>query len=99
VITHIVMWKLAAEDEQTKAHHAEEIRDALESLVGVVDEIVSLKVVRDTLGIPGSWDLVLIGEYDTEEALAAYQSHPAHQAAAAVVRERVAERASVDFEH
>ena len=45
-----------------------------------------------------NWDVLVIGDYESLEALDAYQVHPDHQAAAAVVREYVTERSSIDFE-
>jgi hypothetical protein len=42
--------------------------------------------------------VLVIGDYESLEALEAYQVHPGHVAAAAVVREHVTERSSIDFE-
>lgn len=98
MIRHIVMWKLTATDEAQKAADAEAIRDALESLVPEIDEIVSLTVSRNSVDIDGNWDLVLVGDYVDADGLRTYIEHPLHQAAVSVVRPRVEARGAVDFE-
>ncbi|MDO7880859.1 Dabb family protein [Antiquaquibacter soli] len=98
MIKHIVTWKLSAEDAAGKAESAAVIKSELEGLVGVIDEIVSLEVRANEAYADVNWDVVLIAEYESLAGLDAYQVHPAHQAAAAIVRQHVAARASVDFE-
>jgi len=98
VIRHIVLWKLIAEDEAGKAADAATISAALTALVGEIDGLQSLSVVRDEVG-GANHDLALVAEYDSLEALAAYQVHPAHvRVATEVTKPRTTERACVDFE-
>lgn len=96
-IRHIVLWKLAAEDADTRALHAEQIADRLRALVGVVDDIQRLEVGPNVAYPATNWDLALVADFDDVEALERYQVHPAHQEVAAFVRSVVAERAAVDF--
>ena len=98
MIRHIVMWRLAAEDEARRAADAEVIRAELEGLVGVVPGLLSLTVRRNEVTAEHQYDVVLEAEYPTLADLDAYQVHPAHQAAAAKVRARVSARAAVDYE-
>jgi hypothetical protein len=98
VIRHIVMWRLAAEDESQRDADAEVIRAELEGLVGVVPGLLSLTVRRNEVSGEHQYDVVLEAAYDTFADLDAYQVHPAHQAAAAQVRSRVSARAAVDYE-
>jgi hypothetical protein len=86
MIRHIVVWKLKAEDDAGKA-----------AAVNVIDGTRSLRVSANSAYFDANWDVVLEAEYDSLEALDAYQVHPEHQAAAAIVRSHVAQRASVDF--
>jgi phenylalanyl-tRNA synthetase alpha subunit len=95
-IRHIVMWKLAAEDAETRAEHAAEIAERLGSLVGVVEEIQTLTVSTNVAYPEQNADVVLVADYADLDALDRYQEHPAHQEAAAFVRGVVASRASVD---
>lgn len=98
MIRHIVIWKLAATDEAGKAESFEAIRGALEPLAGVIREIQTLSVSRNSAYADVNSDVVLIGDYNSVDDLTAYQIHPEHQKAAAVVRQHVASRASIDFE-
>jgi hypothetical protein len=58
----------------------------------------SLRVGIDHSGIEGHWDAVLISTHDSADALADYQSHPAHLAALAVVGDIVTAKSVVDSE-
>ncbi|MEO6199911.1 MAG: Dabb family protein [Cryobacterium sp.] len=96
-IRHVVSWRLATADPAEKADHAARIADALESLVGVIDEIRSLTVGADVAG-GDNWDVVLIADFDDLDAVARYQVHPEHQKAGAFIRTVVAQRMAVDLE-
>ena len=95
-ILHIVSWKLAATDPAERAEHAAGIADRLRGLVGVIDEIRSLRVGPDVVG-GANWDIALVAEYDDEAALARYQVHPAHVEASTYVKSVVSERTAVDL--
>jgi hypothetical protein len=45
-----------------------------------------------------NWDLALVGDYATLADLEAYRVHPAHQRVVELVKTRVSQRASLDFE-
>jgi hypothetical protein len=96
-IRHIVLWKLAAEDADTRALHAEQIVERLTALVPVIDDIQSLEVGRNVAYPATNWDVALVSEFADTDALERYQVHPAHQEAAAFVRSVVTERAVVDY--
>ncbi|TFC80277.1 Dabb family protein [Cryobacterium cheniae] len=95
MIRHIVSWQLAASDPEEKAAAAAGIADRLEGLVGVVDEIRSLRVGFDVAG-GTNWDVVLIADFDDLDAVSRYQAHPAHQAAGTFIRSVVSSRMAVD---
>jgi hypothetical protein len=98
MIRHIVSWKLKAEDEAGRETAAAEITAALTGLVGVIPSIVTLSVARNVAYPDKNHDVVLIADFETIDGLEAYQVHPEHLKAAAVVGARVVARASVDFE-
>jgi hypothetical protein len=98
MIRHIVTWKLLADDEQGKAVAASEIASALTALPGVIPGIVSLTVSRNIAHHDNNHDLVLVADFETLDGLDAYQVHPEHIKAGAVIRPRVVARAAVDFE-
>lgn len=95
-ILHIVSWKLAATDPAEKAEHAAGMVARLGGLVGVIDEIRSLRIGPDVVG-GANWDIALVAEYDDEAALARYQVHPAHVEAGAYVKSVTAQRMAVDL--
>jgi heme-degrading monooxygenase HmoA len=98
MIKHIVTWKLKAADDAGKAASYSAIAAALMPLASTVPSVVSLTVARNGAYPDTNWDVVLVGEYASFDDLEAYIVHPEHKAAAAIVREHVAERASVDYE-
>ena len=97
-IRHIVTWKLAAEDAETRAEQTAEIARRLEALVEVIPDIQTLQVGANVVYPETNWDVVLIADYEDAAALERYQVHPAHKEAAAYIRSVVAERSAVDFE-
>jgi hypothetical protein len=95
-LRHVVAWKVAASDPETRDAHAREISDRLRALVGVVPSIGALSVGPNV--IDGNWDVALVADFEDAEALDAYQTHPIHQEVVAYVRSVVSDRVAVDFE-
>lgn len=95
-ILHLVSWKLTATDPTEKSEHVAQLAARLGGLVGVVDEIQSLRVGPDVVG-GSNWDVALVAEFADEAALARYQMHPAHVEAGAYVKSVTAERMAVDL--
>jgi hypothetical protein len=94
---HLVMFTLKATDAAERERDSVDIRAQLVALVGVVPGLRSIVFERDLGLVDGHWDAVLISEHDDSDALAVYQSHPAHVAAAAFIGARVTDRAVVDY--
>ena len=67
------------------------------ALRGTIGEIEKVEIGRDELHDARSWDLVLIMEFASAEALRAYQRHPDHLAVMTFNDPFVANVASVDF--
>ena len=97
MIRHIVMWKLGAEDAAGKAASVEAIAGVLEPLVHL-EGISSLTVRANGADIEGNWDAVLVGDYDSLDALDNYLVHPEHVAAVSVVKQHTVARSAVDYE-
>jgi len=98
MIRHIVMWKMAADDAETRAAHATEVARLLEGLVGVVPVIRSLSVGVNVAVPETNADVALVIDLDDLDALDAYQAHPAHQEVAGYIRSVTGGRMAVDFE-
>lgn len=97
MIRHIVMWRIAPnEDKHTRAAA---IKENLEALRDKIDVIEDIEVGINFEGSDSASDVVLVSTFKTREALNEYQNHPAHKAAgAAYVRPYVSERRVCDYE-
>lgn len=99
MIKHVVMWKLRENAEgRSKEENARLIKEKLEALKGQIEEIRYLEVGININNSNGSYDAVLITEFETMESLNSYQVNPKHQAVSAFVSKVREERAVVDFE-
>src|ERR1051326_2570077 len=81
----------------TNAQHIDAFCERMHALRGTIAEIQHLEIGRDELHDPRSWDLVLIMEFASVEALRTYQGHRAHLDVLAFNQPFVANVASVDF--
>ena len=81
----------------TPEQHVTAFCERMRVLHGTVGEIQRLEIGRDEVRDARSWDLVLVMEFASIEALRAYQRHPQHLAVMAFNDAFVAHVASVDF--
>lgn len=99
MVKHIVMWHLHDEvNGRSKAESAAAIKEALEALKGKIPGLLHIEVGLDFDGSDQAADVALYSEFESREALAAYQAHPLHQAAIPLVKSAAKERAVVDYE-
>lgn len=96
MVKHIVTFKLKGTPEERRSY-AEDFKAALLALPEEVPVLRSIEVGINA-NPAESWDLVLTAVVDRMEDVAAYSSHPAHVAAAAIISDVKAERACVDYE-
>lgn len=96
MVKHIVTFKLKGTPEE-RLRYAGDFRDALMALP---EEVPVLRAIE--VGINANpdedWDLVLTATVDTMADVAAYASHPAHVAAAAIIADVKHSRACIDYE-
>ena len=99
MILHLVSWKLKDEAlGHPKADNARRICDQLHALRGRIPGLLRLDAGVDFSATANSADVALVAQFATREDLAAYQTHPEHQAVAAFVSQVVCERRLADFE-
>lgn len=99
MIKHIVLWKLKPEAEgKTAEENAALIKEKLEGLYGKIPEIKSIQVQSNELIGAGNYDISLIAEFESMEALFAYQKNPLHEEVAVFVKNVNEARAAIDFE-
>ncbi|MGV8885567.1 MAG: Dabb family protein [Microbacteriaceae bacterium] len=98
MIRHVVSWKLAEENPEAREVAALEIKSRLGDLQREIPQILALEVGINVAYPESNWDVVLIADYESLDALQEYQVHPAHTVFVDFVVPQVAKRASVDFE-
>lgn len=95
MVKHIVMFRFDG-TEAERRECGERFKAALCALPGQIECLESIEVGLN--GNPAeSWNLVLTAVVPSMEDVAVYAKHPAHVAAAGLVKGHVAERACVDY--
>jgi heme-degrading monooxygenase HmoA len=98
MIRHVVAWNFVATDPEERTAAFEGMKQRLEPLVGVVPGLQSLELWRDLGESDGNRELVLVSDHDDADALAVYQTHPAHVEAAGFTKSVTRDRVCVDYE-
>ncbi len=99
MIKHIVVWRLKPEAHgRTAAQNAVAIKEKLEALRGRIPGMLRLEVGLDFSREETSGDVVLYSEFESRDALNAYQVHPEHEAVKGFILEARSERRLVDYE-
>jgi hypothetical protein len=96
-LRHVVTWKVAGDSEEERERVKAEFRDRLLSLPSQIDVIRSFEVGLNNAGAGDNFDVVLVSEFDDEDALQRYIQHPVHQEVVAFVRAHTSGRGAVDF--
>jgi len=78
VIRHIVMWNLVGDSPDEKRRNIELLRRSFESLQGRIPGLRHLEIGVDSSGVDYACDVVLFSEFETQEALETYATHPEH---------------------
>ncbi|MDN7179808.1 Dabb family protein [Caballeronia sp. SEWSISQ10-4 2] len=99
MLRHIVMWKLKESAEgATRAENIVKLKAALETCRSIVSGQGHFEVGVAQPGYEATYDVVLVSDFDNQQALQAYQVHPKHLAIkdfVAAVRES---RQCIDYE-
>ena len=99
MIKHIVLWTLKGKaDGIDKQEAIAKMKIKLESLTGKIDGLLSLQVGLNKNTSPEAYDICLVTEHISWEALQLYQDHPLHKEVAAYIGEIRKNRAVADFE-
>ena len=96
MISHVVSWSLRTDLDRTAS--IARIRELLTGLVGTVESIRSLEVVRNVAYPETNGDVAVVAEFHDAAGLDAYIVHPAHKEAAAEIRTLVTGRGAIDYE-
>ena len=93
MVKHIVVYTLKEGVNKTEA--VEIVRSSLEPLVGVIPGLLHMEI-RATY--QGGMDYALYSEFESRQALADYQKHPAHLAAKENFHHFLNTRIAADYE-
>ena len=96
MVKHIVMFKLTGTADERRAV-ATSFKEALMALPGVIDCLQSMEVGLNQ-NPAEDWDVVLTAVVPTMADVAVYANHPAHVAAAALLKGHKDLRACVDYQ-
>jgi len=97
MVRHIVTWNYKdGFSEAENKENALRVKFELESLTQCIDGIIALKVNINVLP-SSSRDIILNSLFESEEALAAYQIHPAHKRVSEFVGTVMQNRACIDY--
>jgi CHAD domain-containing protein len=94
VLQHYVLLKYR---DGTTDGHVDAFCERMRALRDTIGEMQHLEIGRDELRDARSWDLVLIMQFASAEALRVYQRHPDHLAVMGFNDPFVANVASIDF--
>lgn len=97
-IKHIVMWKVRGDDAPTRAQNLALLKSEFESLRGRIPGLLQLEVGIDDSRIDYAFDAVLVTEFASREALAAYAEHPEHLRVRRALGDLRIARHQVDYE-
>lgn len=78
MVKHIVMWNILGQTAEEKARNTQRLKAAFEGLRGRIPGMRTLEIGVDVSGVDYACDVVLYSEFDSEQALTAYATHPEH---------------------
>ena len=98
MVKHIVLFKLKDTlSEEEKMDVMTRFKNAIEALPEQIDFIRQVFVGLNCNSAE-KWDICLESSFDTLEDVKAYSVHPAHVAAAVILKDAKADRACADYE-
>ncbi len=98
MVKHIVLWNFNQEmSEKEKLEAGAKIKTLLEPIKDMVEGTIAMRVVINKME-SSNRDILLIADFESEEALKAYQLHPAHVAAGKYIGTVTYNRSCLDYE-
>lgn len=96
MVKHIVLFKLNVEGAE-RTQLINDFYNAIMALPEVIDVIRHIEV-SSNINPAEQYDIALNSSFDTLADVATYATHPAHVAAAGLLKGKVESRACVDYE-
>ncbi|WP_410495890.1 Dabb family protein [Cellulosilyticum sp. ST5] len=98
MIKHIVAWNFKEEiSQEENCNNAKKVKEELEGLKAKIKEIRTIEVIIEALK-SGSFDVILVSEFDSIETLQAYQIHEEHLRVSSFAGSVLRNRKCIDYE-
>ena len=98
MVKHIVMFKLKETlSMEEKLDVMNRFKSAIEALPAKID-VIRKVFVGLNINEAEQWDICLESEFDSLDDVKLYAAHPAHVAAAGILKDAKQDRACVDYE-
>ena len=98
MVKHIVMFKLKDTlSKEEKLVVMKDFKAAIEALPAQID-VIRKVFVGLNINEAEQWDICLESEFDSLDDVKLYAAHPAHVAAAGILKDAKQDRACVDYE-
>ena len=98
MVKHSVMFKLKDTlSKEEKLVVMNDFKAAIEALPAQIDVIRKI-FVGFNINEPEQWDICLESEFDSLDDVKVYATHPAHVAAAGILKDAKQDRACADYE-
>ncbi|MFT5535516.1 MAG: hypothetical protein ACI802_003780 [Candidatus Paceibacteria bacterium] len=78
MLKHIVMWALRGDSAEERAQAARFVKQKFEGLRGLVPGMQYLEIGVDSSRVDYAFDVVLYSEFDCQQSLDDYATHPEH---------------------
>ena len=75
MIRHVVMWKVAGRSADERSEARRRVQAAFEGLRGRIPGMTRVEIGADVSGVDYACDLVLVADFESDEALRAYAEH------------------------
>ena len=95
MLRHIVMIKFANRD--AVAETSEKVKQMLLHLETTVDSLKKMEVGKNINTRPAAFDMVLVADFENEQGLNSYRTHPAHVKVLDFLKKVVEKTAVTDY--
>lgn len=97
MLTHVVMWRLHAQDAAQRTERVAAVVEAFEALRGTLPGLLELQVGANQASGDDVWDVALVTVFDSPQALEDYNNDPRHLEIKKLVKPWRRDRAVVDW--
>ncbi|MBP0624808.1 Dabb family protein [Cupriavidus consociatus] len=98
MIRHIVMWRVRGDSQVEREIASRKVKDSFDGLRGRIPGMRHLEVGIDTSRVDYACDVVLVTEFESQEALDAYAVHAEHLRVRMELGDLRIERYQVDYQ-